>query len=466
MKTNGEPEEFRRHGHEVIDWIADYMKNIREYPVLARTEPGELADRLPSSAPEKGEPMEAILEDFRELVIPAVTHWNHPRFHGYFSVSGSPPGILAEALIAALNMNGMLWKSSPASTELEQVTLGWLREWLGLGEEFFGVIHDTASTNVMHSIAAARERADPGFRQRGQAEPLVAYTSEHSHSSVEKGALTLGIGQERVRKIGVDGEFRMRPDLLREAIEQDIAAGRKPFYVCATVGTTSVTSIDPVAAIAAIAATHGLWLHVDAAYGGAAAVAEEFRWVLEGAQRADSLVVNPHKWLLTPIDLSVLYTRHPEVLRRAFSLVPEYLRTEEDSRVVNYMDYGLPLGRRFRSLKLWFVMRYFGREGVAQLIRNHVEWARQFAGWVGGDPRFELAAPVPLSLVTFRYRGSNEQNQELMDAVNASGVALLSHNVMDGRFVIRYAIGNVQTREDDVKLVWEKIREAAATLSA
>ncbi|MCP5119883.1 MAG: PLP-dependent decarboxylase, partial [bacterium] len=257
--------------------------------------------RLPDSAPEEGEPMAAILEDFQKLIMPAVTHWNHPRFHGYFSVSGSPPGILAEALIAALNMNGMLWKSSPAATELEQVTLAWLREWLGLPADFFGVIHDTASINVLHAIAAAREHADPEFRRRGQNEPLVAYTSEQSHSSVEKSALTLGIGQDNVRKIGVDSEFRMRADLLRDAVEQDLAAGRKPFFVCATVGTTSVTSIDPVPAIAEIAAGHGLWLHVDAAYGGAAAVAPEFQYVLDGADRADSLVVNPHKWLLTPI---------------------------------------------------------------------------------------------------------------------------------------------------------------------
>ncbi len=465
MTEDMPPAEFRRYGHEVVDWIADYIEHIRDYPVLARVKPGELKGQLPSAAPEQGESMDALLADFRELILPAVTHWNHPRCHGYFPASASGPGILAECLAASLNMNGMLWRSAPAATELEQVTVGWLRDWLGLPEEFFGVIHDTASSNTMYAMAAARQKKVPGLREAGSNRTFTMYTSEHAHSSVEKAAMTLGVGLDNVRKIGVDTEFRMRPDLVREAIEADLAAGRTPFLISATVATTSVTSIDPVPALADIAAEYRLWLHVDAAYGGAAAVVPEFRHVLDGADRADSLVINPHKWLFAPVDLSVLYTRHPNALRQTFSLVPEYLRTAEDDRVVNFMDYGVPLGRRFRSLKLWFVMRYFGREGVAGMIRNHIQWARQFADWVRADNRFEVVAPVTLSLICFRYRGSNEENERLMEAVNRSGVALLSHNVMDGKFVLRCAVGNVHVTEDDVRLVWQRVRDATATLA-
>jgi len=464
MKPDMPPEEFRRFGHQVVDWIAGYMEQIRDYPVLARVQPGELTAQLPPAAPETGEPMETVLADFERLILPAVTHWNHPRFHAYFSVSASAPGILAETLIAALNMNGMLWKTSPAATELEQVTLAWLRRWLGLPDSFFGVIHDTASTNAVHAIAAARHRADPEVRRRGHRQPLTLYASELAHSSIEKGAMVLGIGLDHVRKIPVDGEFRMRPDMLEEAIRQDTAAGRKPFFVCATVGTTSVASIDPVPAVADVAARYGLWLHVDAAYGGAAAVAPEFRHVLAGADRADSLVVNPHKWLFTPIDLSVLYTPHPDRLRQTFSLVPEYLRTSEDDRAVNFMDYGIPLGRRFRSLKLWFIMRYFGREKIAEIIRTHIRWASEFASWVAADPRFELAAPVPLSLVCFRLKGSNDRNRRLLETVNASGRTYLSHNVMNGAFVLRFAIGHINTTFDDVRSAWEAVGQAAEGL--
>lgn len=464
MKSDMPPDEFRRFGRQVVDWIAGYLEHIRDYPVLARVQPGELAARLPGAAPEAGEPMEAVLADFERLILPAVTHWNHPRFHAYFSVSASAPGILAEMLIAALNMNGMLWKTSPAATELEQVTLAWLRQWLGLPEAFFGVIHDTASTNAVHAIAAARFRADAEVRRRGHTQPMVLYASELAHSSIEKGAMVLGIGLDNVRKIPVDGDFRMRPERLEEAIRRDLAAGRKPFFVCATVGTTSVASIDPVPEIADVAARHDLWLHVDAAYGGAAAVVPELRHVLAGAERADSLVVNPHKWLFTPIDLSVLYTPHADILRRTFSLVPEYLRTGEDERVVNFMDYGIPLGRRFRSLKLWFIMRYFGRETVAGIIRAHIRWAAEFASWVAADPRFELAAPASLSLVCFRLKGSNERNQRLLEAVNASGRAYLSHNVMNGAFVLRFAVGHVGATFEDVRNAWETVCRTAEEL--
>ncbi len=459
------PEEFRRAGHEVVDWIADYLASVRDYPVLARVKPGELAGQLPPSAPEQGEPFDAIMADFRRLILPAVTHWNSPRFMAYFSISGSPPGILGEMLAAALNVNGMLWKSCPAATELEQVTLGWLRQWLGLPEEFFGIIYDTASISTMHAVACAREAADPSSRTRGTPAGLTMYTSEQAHSSVEKAAIALGIGHDNVRKIKADAEFRMRPGELAAAIEQDQAAGRKPFCVVATVGTTSTSSVDPVPAIADIAARHGLWLHVDGAYGGIAAIVPECRHVLAGAERADSIVVNPHKWMFTPVDLSAFYTRRPDVLRRAFSLVAEYLRTSDDDRALNLMDYGVQLGRRFRSLKLWFIMRTYGRQGVIAVLRRHLAWARELAGWVADDPRFELAAPAPFSLVCFRYRGSDQDNQRLLDRVNSSGTAFLSHTVLNGRYVLRLAIGHVAATREDVEQAWECVREAVDGLN-
>jgi aromatic-L-amino-acid decarboxylase len=451
-------DEFRKFGYETVDWIADYLENNRALPVLPAVNPGDLIDLLPQSGPERGEPMETILEDFRRLIVPELTHWNHPRFFAYFAVSASKPGILAEMLAAALNVNGMLWKSAPAVTELEQVTLDWLRQWLGLPAGLFGIIYDTASISTMHAIAAAREMADPEVRRRGGVGDLVLYTSEQAHSSVEKGALALGVGRENVRKIPVDTAFRMLADDLRMAIQADRAAGKRPFCVVATVGTTSTSSIDPVPAIAGIAEEHGLWLHVDAAYGGPAAILPELRHILNGAERAHSIVVNPHKWLFTPIDISVLYTREPEILRRAFSLIPEYLKTAEDPRAVNYMDYGVQLGRRFRSLKLWFVLRYFGREGIAAAIRNHIEWARRLADLIERDPDFELAAPTPFSLVCFRYRGGDEENRRLLDAVNASGEAFLSHTVLNGRFVLRLAIGNLGTTWEDVAATWDLLK--------
>jgi aromatic-L-amino-acid/L-tryptophan decarboxylase len=452
-------EEFRRYGYQVVDWIADYLKDIRQYPVLPNRKPGDLVDRLPAQAPDRGERMDDILEDFERSIVPALTHWNHPRFFAYFANSASQPGILAEMLSGALNVNGMLWKSCPALTELEQVTLGWLRQWIGLPEEFFGIIYDTASVSTLHAIAAAREMADPEARMRGNAPGLVMYVSAQAHSSVEKAGITLGIGQENIRKIPVDDAFRMRADALREAVESDRRAGKRPFCIVATVGTTSTSSIDPVPAIAGVAEECGAWLHVDAAYAGAAAVVPELQGILEGCHRAHSLVMNPHKWLFTPVDCSVLYTRRPEVLRQAFSLVPEYLRTAEDPRAVNYMDYGVQLGRRFRALKLWFVMRHYGREGIANLIRKHIAYAQRLAGLIREHPDFEIAAPAPFSLICFRYRGSDEDNRALLDAVNASGRAFLSHTALHGRFVLRLAIGNIGTEWEDLEETWSLIRQ-------
>ncbi len=455
------PDEFRRAGHEVVDWIADYLAGIRDYPVVSKIQPGELIGALPVSGPEMPESLDAILEDFRSLIVPAVTHWNHPRFHAYFSVSASGPGILGEMLSAGLNVNGMVWKSCPAVTELEQVTLSWLRQWMGLPDDFFGMIHDTASTSTMHALVAAREVADPEARTRGSLPNLTVYTSEHAHSSVEKGAIALGFGQSNVRLIPVDAEFRMRPEALAAAMAADVKAGKKPCCVTPTVGTTSISSIDPVKEIAKIAADHGAWVHVDGSYAGVASIVPEFRWLLDGCDTVDSIVVNPHKWLFTPIDLSAFYTRRPEVLRRAFSLVAEFLKTAEDDKAVNYMDYGVPLGRRFRALKLWFVMRAFGRERMAEIMRAHIQWAQELAAEINADSRFELAAPVPLSLVCFRYQGSDEQNRALMERVNKSGVAFLSHTALNGRIVLRLAIGSVHTTREDVRTTWACVVAAA-----
>jgi aromatic-L-amino-acid decarboxylase len=454
-------EDFRGAGHQAVDWIAAYLADVRRYPVVPSIKPGDLADALPPAAPEQGEPFGDILRDFDQIIIPAVTHWNHPGFLAYFACTGSTPAIVAEMLSAALNTNGLHWKTSPAVAELEQVSLSWLRQWIGLPEEFFGIIYDTASISTLHAIAAARELADPEARENGNQPGLVMYTSEQSHSSVDKGAIALGIGHKNVRKIPTDAEFRMKPEALRQAIERDLAAGRKPFCVVATVGTTSSTSVDPVAAIADIAEKYKLWLHVDAAYAGSAAILPECRHILAGAERAHSLVMNPHKWLFTPVDLSAFYTRRPDILRRAFSLVPEYLRTAENTREFNLMDYGVPLGRRFRSLKLWFLLRYFGRERIQQFLRAHIRWAQQFAALVDADARFERVAPAPFSVVCFRHKGPDDANRAILERVNESGKVFLSHTVLHGKYVLRIAIGNLGTTWDDIAQAWELIKEAA-----
>lgn len=457
-------EDFRRAGHEIVDWIARYLNTVSELPVLAQTKPGQLFDALPHSAPIQGEPFAAIMRDFDKLIMPAVTQWNHPRFFAYFACTGSTPAILGEMLAAALNTNGLHWKTSPAVAELEERTLDWLRQWLGLPEGWFGIVYDTASTSSMHAIVCGREMVAPEARSEGSRGDLVLYTSEQSHSSIEKGAIAVGIGQKNVRKVAVDSEFSMRPDALAAMVEQDKAAGKRPFCVVATVGTTSSTSIDPVPQIAGIAEQHGMWLHVDAAYAGAAAILPEHRHILAGAERAHSLVFNAHKWLLTPIDLSAFYTRRPDILRRAFSLTPEYLKTHEDARAHNLMDYGVPLGHRFRALKLWFVMRYFGRERIESMLRTHIQWAQQFAALVDAHPKFERVAPVPFSAVCFRYQGSDADNQAIQEKVNSSGRVFISGTVLNGKFVLRLAIGNLATTWNDVQEAWELIQKAAEEL--
>jgi aromatic-L-amino-acid/L-tryptophan decarboxylase len=457
-------EEFRRAGHETVDWIARYLNTVADLPVLAQTKPGQLFDALPLSAPIQGELFSAIMRDFDNVVMPAVTQWNHPRFFAYFPGTGSTPAILGEMLAAALNTNGLHWRTSPAVAELEERTLDWLRQWLGLPEGWLGIVYDTASTSSMHAIVCARELAAPEARTDGSHGNLVLYTSEQSHSSIEKGAIAVGLGQKNVRKVPVDSAFRMRADALAAMVEQDKVAGKLPFCVVATVGTTSSTSIDPVPQIVEIAEKHGMWVHVDAAYAGAAAILPEHRHILAGTERAHSLVFNAHKWLLTPIDLSVLYTRRPDILRRAFSLTPEYLKTQEDPRAHNLMDYGVPLGHRFRALKLWFVMRYFGRERIQAMVRSHIHWAQQFAALVDANPQFERVASVPFSAVCFRYQGSDAENQTIQEKVNSSGRVFISGTVLNGKFVLRLAIGNLATTWNDVQEAWELIQKATKAL--
>lgn len=471
-------EVFRKQGHELIEWIVSYLSHPECYPVLARTRPGEIQERLPEVPPERGEPLERILEDMEELVVPGLTHWNHPGFMAYFGITGSVPGILGELLTAAFNVNAMLWKTAPAATELEQVVLGWLRRMLGLPADFFGVIQDTASISTLCALVAAREAlSDLDVRRRGLSgvPPLCYYMSEEAHSSVEKAGIVLGVGQDHVRKIPVDDRFRMDVSALEHAIQADLDAGFVPFAAVATVGTTSTTSVDPVPAIADICERYRLWMHVDAAYAGAAGVLPELREITDGCERADSLVVNPHKWLFTPIDCSALYCRRPEVLKRAFSLVPEYLKTGEQGEVTNLMDYGVALGRRFRALKLWLVLRAFGVEGIRVRLREHIRLARLFKGWIEEDPDFELMAPAPFSVVCFRamphgWKGSEADldrlNGKLLEAVNESGEAFLSHTVLHGRYTLRLAVGNLRTSEVHVRRVWELLKSELDALAA
>jgi aromatic-L-amino-acid decarboxylase len=464
-------EELEPAARAVAAWITDYLLDVGRYPVLARVRPGDLRSRLPGHMPEEGEPFEALLRDFREQILPAVTHWNHPAFFAYFSITGSAPGVLGEMLAAALNVNAMVWRASPAGTELEEHALAWLRELVGLPAGFDGTINDTASTSSLYALAAAREAKMPESWEWGlSAAPRGrVYASEQAHSSIDKAVITLGLGRGGIRKIPTDEAFRMRPDALRQAVEEDRAAGIRPLGVVATLGTTSTTSVDPVSDIADLASELDLWLHVDAAYGGPAAALPELRPMFVGWERADSIVINPHKWLFTPIDCSVLYMRDPQALPRAFRLTPEYLRTAEEGAVRNLMDYGAALGRRFRSLKLWFVLRYFGAHGIRERIRHHVEMAREVASWIDAAPDWERMAPVPFSTVVFRFAPPgvpaaqrDELNRRIMDAVNGTGEAFLSHTVLSGGVCLRLALGNLRTGWAHVERAWVLLRAKAA----
>ncbi len=472
--------EFRTYGKQLIDWIADYLEHDDQYPVLSRVKPGAVKAQLPGTPPAMPEVFDDIFADFNAIIMPGITHWNQPGFMGYFGITGSMPGILGELLTAGLNVNGMLWRTSPSATELEEVVLDWLRQMVGLPDTFEGVIMDTASISSMIAVAAAREALNLRIREEGMAgrsdlPRLTMYTSEQSHSSIEKAGLVLGIGQANVRKIEVDADFRQRPDRLAAAIEADRRSGYVPFFACATVGTTSTTSIDPVPAIADICEREKVWLHVDGAYGGNAAIVPEMRWVLRGVERADSFVMNPHKWLFTPIDFSAFYTRHVETLKRAFSILPEYLRTSEGdaNAVKNYMDYGVQLGRRFRALKFWFMVRTYGVEGLIARIREHIALAKQFESWVRAAPDWEVVAPVPFSTVNFRACPRsvpeahwNTLNENILNAINASGEVFLSHTKLNERFVIHLAIGNIRTEEKHIARAWELLQAECRRLMA
>ena len=466
--------ELLTHGHAALAWIARYLDHPERVSVLSRAVPGEIREMLPTSPPEQPEPLGDILRDFESQIVPGITHWNHPGFFGYFATSSSVPGILGELLVAALDVKAMLWRTSPAATELEQVTTDWLRQMLGLPGGWFGFLNDTASISSMLALAAAREaRPELDIRARGMAgrsdlPRLRIYTSSHAHSSIDKAALALGFGLDNVVHIDVDAEFRMRADALAAAIADDNARGYLPLACVATVGTTSTTSIDPVPAIAEICRRESIWLHVDGAYGGIAAIVPEMRDVFAGVDHADSLVVNPHKWLFTPFDCSAFFTTKPDVLARAFSLVHEYLVTPERESVVDFMNYGVQLGRRFRALKLWMVIRGFGTTGLAARIRAHCAFARDFADWVRAEPEWEVVAPVPFSLVCFRYAPSgvheevlNEMNARILAMVNAGGEVFLSHTKLDGRYVLRLAVGNIRTEERHVRRAWEILQESA-----
>jgi aromatic-L-amino-acid decarboxylase len=459
----------------VAAWIREYFARPERYRVMPAVVPGEIAAALPAQAPEEGVSFDEILADFERIIVPGTTHWNHPRFFAYFATSAAPAAIAAEALAATLDVKAMLWRTSPAATELEEVTMRWLGRLLELPPSWTGVIYDTASIAGFTALAAAREALDLRIREYGMTgrdlPPLRVYITDETHSHVEKAAIALGIGQRNVVRVACDDAFRMRPDALRDAIEADVSAGMRPLAVVATVGTTSTTSVDPVRAIAAITQEKKVWLHVDAAYAGSAALIPEYRSMLDGVERADSLVVNPHKWMFVPMDLSVLFLRDESIVRRAFSLVPEYLTTPEKG-VVNYMDYGLQLGRRFRALKLWFVLRHFGAEGIRKRLRHHIALAQEFAGWVRAEPDWQVLAPHPLSVVCFRYAPSGPDettletlNAELLAEVNATGEVFLSHTKVDGRYALRLAIGNLRTQRSDVEHAWNLLKHAAADLS-
>lgn len=466
-----DPEQFRRAGHELIDWIADYLAEPGCHRVLPEVEPGDLLDKLPVDPPAYGARQTEILADFEREILPHVVHWNHPGFMAYFAAGGSSPGVLGETLAAALNNVGLLWRSSPALAELEQRTLRWLARLLDLPPSWFAMIHDTASTATLHAIIAARERAAEAARQAGSdlnLNRIVIYTSEQAHSSVDKTMAALGRGFSACRKIACDERFAMCPQALREVVRADLRRGFAPIAVVATVGTTASTAVDPVGEIADIAAEYALWLHVDAAYAGAAAALPERRQCFAGCERADSFVVNPHKWLFVPMDLTAFYTSRPQDFQRALSLVPEILRSREHPRAVNYMEYSVPLGRRFRALKLWYVLRTFGANRITATLREHIRLAALLAGWVDASEEFERLAPAPFSLVCLRYRPpgaseaeANAASERLLNAVNGTGEYFLSHAKLRGRYAIRVAIGNLRTTESHLRRLWHLLQALA-----
>jgi aromatic-L-amino-acid decarboxylase len=465
------PDEFRRHGYAMVDWIADYHARVEQFPVLSQVKPGEVRAALPKNPPEQGEDFETFLKDVNKIILPGITHWQSPNFFGYFPCNASGPGILGDLLSSGLDVQGMLWSTSPACTELETHVLDWLVGMLELPEKFLssntggGVIQDTASSAALCALLAARERAtNYTSNQRGCDGRLVAYASTQTHSSLEKAAMIAGIGVSNLRLIDVDEKFAMRPDVLARQIEADKGAGMTPCFVCATVGTTSSNAMDPIAEIARVARQHNLWLHVDAAMSGTAALCPEFRHLQSGVELADSYNFNPHKWMFTNFDCNCFWVADRKALIQTLSILPEYLRNQasESGAVIDYRDWHIQLGRRFRSLKLWFVIRHYGVEGLQFHVRRHVELAQQFAEWVRGDEDFELAAPVPLNLVCFRHKAGDAANQGIMDRLNRSGDLFLTHTKLDGKLTLRVCVGQTHTEARHVERAWKRIREEAA----
>jgi aromatic-L-amino-acid/L-tryptophan decarboxylase len=468
------PDEFRRHGHAVVDWIADYYARIESYPVLSRAKPGQIRASLPANPPAHGETFDAILGDIENLIVPGITHWQSPNFFAFFPANASGPAILGDLLSSGLGVQGMLWATSPACTELETHVLDWLVGMLGLPEKFLstntggGVIQDTASSASLCALLAARERATNfASNRRGADGKLVAYTSMQAHSSIEKDVRIAGMGLDNLRLIGVDDDFAMRPDLLERQIDADRRAGLTPCFVCATIGTTSSNAIDPLPEIGRICHENKVWFHVDAAMSGTAALCPEFRDTHAGVELADSYAFNPHKWMFTNFDCNCFYVADRKALIQTLSILPEYLRNQatESGAVIDYRDWQIPLGRRFRALKLWFVIRHYGVEGLQHHVRRHVELAQQFAGWVKADSRFELAAPVPLNLVCFRHKGGDEVNQGLMDRLNRSGDLYLTHTKLANRTTLRLCVGQTNTEARHVEQAWRRIKEEAARVA-
>lgn len=466
-------DEFREWGYQFVDWVAEYLEDVGQYPVRSELKPGDIKNQLPMEAPLKGEPMENIFDDFKKIVVPGITHWQHPSWFAYFSANNSPPSILAELLTAGIGAQCMLWETSPAAAELEEVVLEWLRKLLGLPEGLAGVIQDTASTASLVALLTAREQATEfESNRRGLKEPLMVYVSEEAHSSVEKGAKIAGYGTDNIRKVSTDHTYAMIPEELERMLVEDKAQGLKPTCVVATLGTTSSSAMDPLEPIGRICRQHKVWLHVDAAYAGTAALLPEKQWMFAGAENVDSLVFNPHKWMLTNFDCSAYYVKDPGALIRTFEIHPEYLKTGVDSQVKNYRDWGIQLGRRFRALKLWFVLRSYGVEGLQAFVREHIRLAQLFREWVEEDSRFELMAPVPLSLVCFRLNdGRSEEdldrlNRKFITLLNQSGKLSLTQTTLKGKFVLRMAIDSRNTREEHVQKAWQLMLSTAQNIFA
>ncbi len=464
-------EKFRKFGYKFVDWVVEYLESVERLPVVPRLNPGEIKEQIPQSPPAHGEPMEKLFEDFRQIIVPGMTHWQHPCWFAYFPANNSPPSVLAELLTAGLGAQCMIWQTSPAAAELEEVVMEWLRKMLGLPEGMEGCIHDTASTATLCALLCARERVT-GFEcnEKGLAGHLRVYASEEAHSSIEKDVKIAGFGRRNLRYIPTDKDFAMIPMELERAIKEDLEAGLKPACVVATIGTTSSTAIDPIKEIGEICTRYNIWLHVDAAFAGTAAILPERRYILEGAEYMDSFVFNPHKWMLTNFDCSAYFVRDPGTLIRTFEIHPEYLKTGVDANVKNFRDWGIQLGRRFRALKLWFVIRSYGVEGIQEFLREQIRLADMFRQWVEGHDRFELLAPVPFSLVCFRYNDGrsedelNRLNEQLLNEVNETGELFLTHTMLRDKYTLRMAIGQRTTQERHVKKAWDIILDKAQKL--